>query len=163
MMAFQKKLKVKVKFMSAFVFYLWLHLRQAFRTATNFLYNTSLSRNTRSRTLGQLFNHSSWKLMQVNSTCSKTLKLQNVCKMLVKRVKQGTLYGVIFQGLSNSFKVMHGNLTTIETSTDPAICIFRRSNLIFQLIFSKFLNICVFCDVIISKLFPKLYIMYQGW
>ena len=100
----KKNLKVKVKFMSAFVFYLWLHLRQAFRTVTNFLYNTSLSRNTRSRTLGQVFNHSSWKLMQVNSTCSKTLKLPNVCKMLVKRVKQGTLYGVIFQSLSKQFQ-----------------------------------------------------------
>ena len=50
-MTFKKKTQFKVKsrskVMSVFVFYLWHHLWQTFRTASNFLYNSSLSRNTR--------------------------------------------------------------------------------------------------------------------
>ena len=43
----QFKVKSRSKVMSVFVFYLWHHLWQTFRTASNFLYNSSLSRNTR--------------------------------------------------------------------------------------------------------------------
>ena len=85
---FWEKVRVKVKsrskVMSVFVFYMWLHLWQTFETA-NFLYYSTLSRNTRFLISGQDFNQSLWKLVQMESTCFKTLKLQNFCKMFDER------------------------------------------------------------------------------
>ena len=84
------KVKSRSKAMTVFVFYLWRHLWQTFRTAANFLYNSLLSRNTTFLISGQDFNQSLWKLVQMESTCFKTLKLQNFCKMLVERRETGT-------------------------------------------------------------------------
>ena len=66
------------------------HLCQTFRIAANFLYNSWSSGNTRFLVLGQVFNQSLWKLVQMKSTSSKTLKLQNFfnCKMLGQRCKK---------------------------------------------------------------------------
>ena len=65
-MTFFKKSQVRVKsrskFMPVFLFYLWCHLRQTFRTA-------------RSLISGQVFSQWLWKLVQMESTCFKTLKL----------------------------------------------------------------------------------------
>ena len=77
------------KVMPVFVFYLWHHLWQTFRTAANFLYNSSLSRNTRFLISGQVFNQSLWKLIQIEITYSKTLKLQNFCEMHSERCETG--------------------------------------------------------------------------
>ena len=88
-----------------FVFYLWRHLWQTFRAVANFLYNSSLSRNARLLTLDQVFNQSLWKLIQMESTYLKTLKLQNFCKMLVKSVKP--LMKSFSKVLQNSFKVIY--------------------------------------------------------
>ena len=49
---------------------------------------------------------------------------------MVKEVKLEPLYEVIFQSSSNCFEVMYDDQTAIETSTFPAICIFKRLNLI---------------------------------
>lgn len=43
----QVKVKSRSKVISAFVFYLWLHLWQTVRIAANFLHNSLLSKNTR--------------------------------------------------------------------------------------------------------------------
>ena len=51
-------------------------------------------------------------------------------KCMVKEVKLEPLYEVIFQSSSNCFEVMYDDQTAIETSTFPAICIFKRLNLI---------------------------------
>ena len=111
------------------------------RIAENFLYNSSLSRNARFFTLDQVFNQSLRKL------CFKTLKLLKFkifVKCLVKDVKQGALYDVIFlKFFKKSFKVIYRNQTTIETSTFPAICIFKRSNPILKLIFQISEFFCV--------------------
>ena len=67
--------------------------------------------------------------MQIESTCYKTLQLQNFCKMLgVKGVKLGPLHDVIFQSSSKQLQnnIIHCDQTTIETYTLPAICIFKR-------------------------------------
>ena len=85
----QVKAKSKSKVMPVFVFYLWRNLWQTFRTSVNFLYNFSVSRDTRSLIWGQVFNQSLWKLVQTENTCFKTLQLQNFCKMLGKRCKTG--------------------------------------------------------------------------
>ena len=58
----QVRVKSRSKFMPVFLFYLWLHLRQTFRTA-------------RSLISGQVFSQWLWKLVQMESTCFKTLKL----------------------------------------------------------------------------------------
>ena len=71
----------------------------------------------------------------MESTCSKTLKLQSFLKFLVKGVKQGPLYDYIFFKTVSQSNISRS--TTIETSTLPAIYIFKRSNLIFQLIFQN--------------------------
>ena len=76
-------------------------------------------------------------MVQTKNTCLKIPKLQNFVKCLVKDVKQGPLYGVIFEVLQNSFKVIYYDQATIETSTLPAICIFKRSNPIVELIFQN--------------------------
>ena len=123
-----KKVQVKVKstskVMPVFVFCLWCHFWETFRTAANFLNNSSLSKNTRFLMLGQVFNQSLGKFTQKESTCFKTLKLKFFCKML--GLKQRSFYDVIFQSFSKQFQ---GSLlwpTTIKTSTLPAICIFKR-------------------------------------
>ena len=76
-------------------------------------------------------------MVQTKNTCFKIPKLQNFVKCLVKDVKQGPLYGVIFEVLQNNFKVIYYDQTTIETSTRPAVCIFKRSNPIVELIFQN--------------------------
>ena len=111
--------------MLIFVFYLWRHLWQTFTTGANFLYNSSLSRNTRFPTSDQVFSQSLWKLVQMESTHLKTLKLQNFYKILGEKCE--TFNEVIFQ---SSWKQFQGNIsrqheqTTIKTSTLSAICIF---------------------------------------
>ena len=57
-----------------------------------------------------------------------------------------------FKVIQNSLKVIYRDQTTIETSSLPAICISKRSNLIFLVNFPKFWNMYFFCDVIIFKL-----------
>ena len=93
-MTFLKKLRVKIKsrskVMPVSVFYLWRYLWQTFRTAANFLYNSSLGRSTRFLMSGQDFNQSLWKLVQRKSTRFKTLNLQNFCKMLGEKCVLGT-------------------------------------------------------------------------
>ena len=66
--------------------------------------SSSLSRNTRFLISGQIFNQSLWELVQMESTCFKTLKLQNLCKVLGERCETGALYGVIFQSSSKQFQ-----------------------------------------------------------
>ena len=60
-----------------------------------------------------------------------------------------------FNVLRKSFKVIYRDQTTIETSTLPAICIFKRSDLFFLVNFSNVCNMFIFCDVIISKLIKR--------
>ena len=64
-MTFEKKFESKsnldLKFCHV-TFYMWLYLWQTFKTA-NFLYYSTLSRNTRFLILGQDFNQSLWKLV----------------------------------------------------------------------------------------------------
>ena len=93
-MTFFKKLQVKIKsrsnVMPVSVFYLWRYLWQTFRTAANFLYNSSLGRSKRFLMSAQDFNQSLWKLVKRKSTRFKTLNLQNVCKMLGEKCVLGT-------------------------------------------------------------------------
>ena len=49
------KVKSRSKVMPVLVFYLWHHLWQTIRTVADFLYNSSLSRNTRVPISGQVF------------------------------------------------------------------------------------------------------------
>ena len=60
-----------------------------------------------------------------------------------------------FNVLRKSFKVIYRDQTTIETSTLPAICIFKRSDLFFLVNFSNVCNMYFFCDVVLSKLVKK--------
>ena len=69
--------------------------------------------------------------------------------------KRGPFMTSFFSVLQNSFKVIYRDQTTIETSTLPAICIFKRSNLIFLVNFPKFWNMDFLCDVIIFNLCKK--------
>ena len=70
----------------------------------------------------------------------------------MKCVKKGLFYNVIFQHFQ-TFKVIYWeNRIRIETSTLPAICIFKRLN---QSNFSNFWNMYFLCDAIISKLVKK--------
>ena len=85
--------------MPIFVFYLWRHLWQTFRTAANFLYNSSFSRNTRFLISGQVFNQSLQKLVQMKSTCFKTLKLQNFMRLLSQNI--AVLTPVVTQSTQN--------------------------------------------------------------
>ena len=48
-----------------------------------------LTRNTRFCMSGQVFNQSLSKLMQMESTCFKTLKLQTFCKIFGQRCETG--------------------------------------------------------------------------
>ena len=50
---------------------------------------------------------------------------------LFQNTEAGSLYVLISQSSLNSFKVIYHDPTTIETSTIPAICIFKKSNLTF--------------------------------
>ena len=129
---FKQKLQVKVKSRSkvvpVFVFYLWRHLWQTFRIAAKFLYNSSLNRSKRFLTLDQDFNQSSWKLLQMESACSKTLKIQNFCRMFGTRCEIGPLMTPISKVLQNSFKIIYRDQTTTETSTLLVIFIFKRPN-----------------------------------
>ena len=84
------KVKSISKVMPGFVFYLWRNLWQTFRTAANFLYNSSLSRNTKFLISDQVFSLSLWKFAQMESNCFKTLKLQNVFKMLAESCETRT-------------------------------------------------------------------------
>ena len=43
------------------------------------------------------------KMVRMNSTCFKTLKVQNLCKIFGERCETGPLYGVIFQSSSKPF------------------------------------------------------------
>ena len=52
----------------------------------------------------QVFNQSLWKLVQIKSTCFKRLKLENLCKIFVKGVELGPLYGVIFHSSPKQFQ-----------------------------------------------------------
>ena len=115
--------------MQAFVFFLRHHLWQIFITAANFL-----SRNTRFLTLGQVFNQSSWKLVQLESTCFKTLKLLKISE----RCKTGLFMTSPSKVPQNSFQVIYHNQTTIETSTLPIICTFKMPDLILWVIFQNF-------------------------
>ena len=112
-----------------FVFYLWRHfLTNLPSSAANFVYNTSLSRNTRFLISGQSFNQSLRKLLQMESTYFETLKLQKkIVKCLLKGVKQPPIYEVIFQSSSKHFQ---SNISQPNNRnfTFPAICIFKRSN-----------------------------------
>ena len=45
-----------------------------------------------------------------------------------KIIKQGLHMTLFSNVLQNSFKVIYGDQTTMETSTLPVICIFKRSN-----------------------------------
>ena len=69
--------------------------------------------------------------------------------------KRGLFMTSFFNFLRNSFKVIYRDQTTIETSTLPAICIFKRSDLFFLVNFSNVCNMYFFCDVIFSKLVKK--------
>ena len=106
-MAFKKTPHVKVnsrsKVMPVFVFYLWHHHWQALRTAANFAYNSSLSRSTRILILGQVFSKSLWKLVKMENTCFKTLKLKNNCKIVSDKCKTGT---VLWHHFSKFFKTV---------------------------------------------------------
>ena len=110
-------------------FFLRHHLWQIFTTAANFL-----SRNTRFLTLGQVFNQSLWKLVQLESTCFKTLKLLKISE----RCKTGLFMTSRSKVPQNIFQVIYYNQTTIETSTLPIICTFKMPNLILWVIFQNF-------------------------
>ena len=58
------------------------HLRQTFGNAANFLYDSSFSGNTRFFISGKVFNQSLRKLVQIKSTCFKTIKLRNFMRSL---------------------------------------------------------------------------------
>ena len=68
----------------------------------------------------------------MEGTCFKTLKLQNFVKCFGKVVKQRPLHDVIFQSFPRSFQVIYRDQIRTETSVIPAICIFKRTKLIFQ-------------------------------
>ena len=101
----QVKVKFRSKFKPTFVFCLWRHFWQTFTTVANFLYNSSLDRNTRFFISGQVFNESfyeNWYKWRV--PISKHWNCKIFVKCLVKSVKQGPLYGVIFQSFSKQFQ-----------------------------------------------------------
>ena len=112
----KKKWQVKVKFrskvMPVLVFYFWRHLWQFIRTAAIFLYNSSLSRNARFFKSDQAFNQS-WKLVQMENTCFKTLKLQKFCKIFGERCETGGPFMMSFSKvLQNNFKIIYRDQTT---------------------------------------------------
>ena len=101
----QVKVKFRSKFKPTFVFCLWRHFWQTFTTVANFLYNSPLDRNTRFFISGQVFNESfyeNWYKWRV--PISKHWNCKIFVKCLVKSVKQGPLYGVIFQSFSKQFQ-----------------------------------------------------------
>ena len=88
----------------------------------------------------------------MESTCSKTLKLQNFCKMLGERCTTGAPYDIIFQSSSKQFQS-----NTSQPNNNRNFCTsnhlhFKRSNSILLVNFSKFWNVLFFSNVIISKL-----------
>ena len=121
----QVKLKYGSNVMPVFVFYLWRYL---WETTGNILYNSLLSRNTRSLYRAKFFNRSLSKLIQIESSCDKALILQNFCKIICERYKTGAPYEVIFQSPSKQFESIYRDQTTIETTTISSICIFKSSN-----------------------------------
>ena len=60
-----------------------------FQNAANFLFNFSFNWNTRFLISGQVFNQSLWILVQMKTTCFKTLKLNNLSKILGERCETG--------------------------------------------------------------------------
>ena len=122
--------KFRTKVMAVFAFHLWCHLWQTFRTAVDFLYNFSLSRNTRFLISGQVFNQSLWKLVQMENASFKRLKLQSFFKILCERCETAADVWRHFppKVIQNSFKVIYCNQTIRETSTIPAIDIFKWTN-----------------------------------
>ena len=121
----QFKLTYGSNAMPVFVFYLWRHL---WETAGNILYNSLLSRNTRSLYRAKFFNRSLSKLIQIESSCYKALILQIFYKIICESCKTGAPYEVIFQSPSKQFQSIYRDQTTIETTTISAICIFKSSN-----------------------------------
>ena len=71
----------------------------------------------------------------------------------MKGAKRKHPYDVIFESSSKRFKAVYCGQTTLETSTLPAFCIFKRSNVLVNS--STFWNIHFFCDVTISELGKK--------
>ena len=126
----QTSVKCKSKVRAVFAFHLWCHLWQTFRTAVDFLHNFSLSRNTRFLISGQVFNQSLWKLVQMENASFKRLKLQSFFKILCERCETAAHVWRHFppKVLQNSFKVIYCNQTIRETSTIPAIDIFKWTN-----------------------------------
>ena len=126
----QTSVKCKSKVRAVFAFHLWCHLWQTFRTAVDFLHNFSLSRNTRFLISGQVFNQSLWKLVQMENASFKRLKLQSFFKILCERCETAADVWRHFppKVIQNSFKVIYCNQTIRETSTIPAIDIFKWTN-----------------------------------
>ena len=125
----QVKVKSRSKVMRVFEFYWWRHLWQTFRTVANFLQNFSISRNTSFPISGQVFNqnYKNWYKWRV-LVSKQNYKI--LVKCWVKGVKNGTLMTSFSKVLQNSFKVIYRDQTKPETYGLPAICIFKRSNLI---------------------------------
>ena len=70
------------------------------------------------------------------------MKIGKNGEYLFQNTETGPLYVLISQSSFNSFKIIYHDSTTIETSTIPAICIFKKSNLTFWLIFQNS-GICI--------------------
>ena len=138
----QTSVRFQSKVMAVFALHLWCHLWQTFRTESlskitnrleiivDFLYNFPLSRNTRFLISGQVFNQSLWKLVQMENDSFKRLKLQSFFKILCERCETAAHVWRHFppKVLQNSFKVIYCNQTIRETSTIPAIDIFKWTN-----------------------------------
>ena len=76
--------------------------------------------------------------------------------MLGERCGKGAPMTSFSKVLQNSFKVIYHDQTTIETSTLPAICIFKRSNPILWLIFQNFGIFISFVMLLSSNLVKKI-------
>ena len=126
----QTSVKFKSKVIAVFAFHLWCHLWQTFRTAVDFQYNFSLSRNLRFLISGQVLYQYSWKLVQMENASFKRLKLQIFFKIIFERCETAANVWRHFppKVLENSFKLIYRNQTIRKTSSIPAIDIFKREN-----------------------------------